>query len=824
MQLKFDGDIDLAIGRSRHETSWKNKVWKWGALLDKLAKTHRTTESIAEYLVMPKHLQDERKDTGGFVGGYLAKGRRGKGSVNYRSLVTLDLDFAQPGVWEDFTLLYNNAAAMYSTHKHQPSAPRLRIVLPLDRHVAPDEYVAISRRIAGDLGIDLFDETTYQPERLMYWPSTSSDGEFLFEYQDAPFVSADEILATYRDWKDSSEWPVSERVGKILERAMKKQGDPLEKPGVVGAWCRTHTIHDVISEYLSDTYVPSEVEGRYSYTKGSTTGGLVTYEDKFAYSHHGTDPTSMQLCNAFDLVRIHKYGLRDEDVADKTPINKRPSFLAMEELALKDKRVKGLMVSERMADAQEDFAGLEMEEVQAAEAAGEEVNDDWMADLEVSKREGILATIPNIKMILENDILLKGRFVFDSFRKQERVVRPLPWDKNETYPRAFDRRDLSSLRTHIASKYRFDPTKLEVVLDSIYKDKSYHPVKDYLSGLKWDGVKRVDTLLIDYLGAADNEYTRAVTRKTLAAAVARIRRPGCKFDCAPVLVGKQGANKSTLLAMLGGEWYSESQDEMKGKNAYETLQGAWIIELAELAAMRNNAVETVKHFISKRVDRFRVAFGRDVQDFPRECVFFGSTNNLEFLIDRTGNRRFWPVLVNVKPPIYDVHKHLTDDVRAQIWAEAVAIYEKGEPLYLNVNLEKIAEQVQADYTEDDVMAGKVMQYLDTLLPSNWEDMSVFERRAWVQSSDDPMQPSGVIQREQVCVYEIASEVFGVMDRDMQQSWTRRLKNIMDGLADWRRDDTRRTFKHYGQQRGYKRVGGLLTEEQKNELLIKELLG
>lgn len=820
MQLTHDGDIDIAIGRSRHETHWKNKVWKWSDMVDKLAKTHRTVETLEEYLAMSKSLQDERKDVGGYVGGYVAQGRRTKGAVNYRSLVTLDLDFAQAGVWDDFMLLYHNAAVMYSTHKHQPSAPRLRLVLPLDRHVAPDEYVAIARRVAGDIGIELFDETTYQPERLMYWPSSSSNGEYLFEYQDAPFLSADEVLARYRDWRDSSEWPVSQRVGRILERAMKKQGDPLEKPGIVGAWCRTYTIHDVIESHLSEAYVPSDIEGRYTYTKGSTTGGLVTYEDKFAYSHHGTDPASMQLCNAFDLVRLHLYGLRDEDTDANTPINKKPSFLAMEQMALKDMRVKGLMVAERMADAQEDFKDL-LGEADPGDNESSPEDDKWMAQLEVSKRAEILNTIPNIRLILQNDPMLKGRFVFDSFRKQERIVRALPWDKGQTYPRGFDKRDFSALRTYIGTKYMFDPTKLEPVLDSEYKDKSYHPVKDYFATLKWDGKPRIDRMLIDYLGAEDNDYTKAVSRKIMVAAVSRIKRPGCKFDYVPVLVGKQGTNKSTLISKLGGEWYSESQDEMKGKGAYETLQGAWIVELAELAAMRNNTVEIIKHFISKTTDRFRVAYGRDVEDFPRECVFIGSTNNFDFLVDKTGNRRFWPIRVGFTAPVFDVHRDLTEEVRAQMWAEALHYYDKREPLYLTPKLEQFANGVQADYTEDDVMAGRIVQYLNKLLPRDWDSKDVMERRHW---SDDPLVPSGVVQRTHTCAHEIASEVFGIMDRDLQPVWIRRIRSIMDCLPDWQRDDARRSFKHYGQQRGYKRVSGLIANVQETDVDIIEMLG
>ena len=289
IQLQHDGRIDIATGRNRKEANWKNREALWSELVNKLSVTHRTAETYNEYISSKKPRQDEIKDIGGFVGGLLVGGRRKQGSVGHRQLITLDVDFATQGMWDVFTLLYPNAAAMYSTHKHKPENPRLRLILPLDRPVMADEYVAISRRIAGSLGIDNFDHTTFEPARLMYWPSTAKDAEYLFEYQDGPWLSADEVLATYHDWRDSSEWPVSERYNTIINAAIKKQGDPLEKPGIIGAWCRTYSIEEVIEKYLADVYLPCDVPGRYTYKEGSTSAGLVIYEDRYTYSHHGTD-------------------------------------------------------------------------------------------------------------------------------------------------------------------------------------------------------------------------------------------------------------------------------------------------------------------------------------------------------------------------------------------------------------------------------------------------------------------------------------------------------------------------------------------------------
>ena len=194
-QLKFDGELEIAIGKSRKETSWKNTTTTWSALVEKLSQTHRTVETVAEYKAATVARQAELKDVGGFVAGNIHGGRRKADSVTSRSALTLDLDFAKPGFWNNFSVLYDCAALVYSTHKHTAKSPRLRLVIPLNRPVYTDEYTAIARKVASSLGINDFDDTTFEPSRLMYWPSTSSDGEYEFHYTDGEWLDADEVLA-----------------------------------------------------------------------------------------------------------------------------------------------------------------------------------------------------------------------------------------------------------------------------------------------------------------------------------------------------------------------------------------------------------------------------------------------------------------------------------------------------------------------------------------------------------------------------------------------------------------------------------------------------
>lgn len=810
-QIAHNALLDIATGRHRRELSWKNREMQWSELVQKLASTHRTAETYGEYVSAKKSRQDEIKDIGGFVGGYLSSGRRKAGNVVNRQLVTLDIDFGHAAIWDDFTMLYGNAAVMYSTHKHSPEHPRLRLILPLDRAVYADEYVAIARRIAGVVGIDAFDDTTFQPERLMYWPSTSKDGVYEFQYQDGEFLSADEVLRSYHDWKDSSEWPVSSRSNDIIQRAIKKQGDPIEKPGIVGAWCRTYTIHEAIDLFLADVYDTCDVEGRYTYREGSTAAGLVTYEDKYAFSHHGTDPVSGKLCNAFDLVRLHKYGLKDEDAREGTPGNKLPSYTAMTEFAAKDTRVRKLRGTERIQEAREDFKDTEVELYEVE-------SDEWLATLEINKKGEYLTTINNILIILENDPRLKKRFALDLFENREVALRDLPWRKVKPATKYLTDADDAGLWHYLEKTYGINNiSKTAAALSQVLRNNSFHPVRDYLHGLTWDGEERLETLLIDYLGAEDCAYVRAVTRKTFVAAVARVSVPGIKFDHVPVLVGEQGQGKSQIIDRMGRQWFSDSFGTVQGKEAYEQIQGVWLVEMGELAGLKKAEVETIKHFISKREDRYRVAYGRRVENFPRQCVFFGTSNNRDFLRDPTGNRRFWPIDTMQQAPTLDLFRDLSDEEVGQVWAEAVEIYKGGEPLYLSAALEEEAYKAQREHSEEDERVGMVQKYLDTLLPDNWEEMGIFERRGYL--AGDELQATGTVARDRVCVAEIWCEVLGGHQKEMNHFNTKDIHNLLRGIEGWKKHKGKLKFSQYGVQRAYLRTEKRLPLIQKKAVAV-----
>lgn len=793
-ELKHNGSFDLATGRSRKETHWRNKEVTWSEFLQRISTTHRTAEKLSQYLAEKKTRQDEIKDVGGFVGGYVNNGRRKSENITHRQLITLDIDFSDGHIWEDFLLLYSNAAAIYSTHKHSPDSPRLRLILPIDRPVAADEYVAVSRRVAGDLGINYFDDTTYEPSRLMYWPSTSKDAEYVFEYQDGPWICADTVLASYKNWKDASEWPVSDRQGEVTHREIKKQGDPLSKPGIMGAFCREFDVHEAIETFLADVYEPCDVDDRYTFTGGTTGAGLVVYEDKYTFSHHGTDPTSGKLCNAFDLVRLHLFGLKDEDAREGTASNRLPSFTAMVDFASQNGKVRKRLGTERLQEMKSDFAdGYQLEE---------DENLDWLEEMDTDKKGNYRNTIDNILLVLDNDTNLKDKLALNRFENREMLLASPPWRTITPQTKYLTDTDDSSIRHYLEKYYNLTGnTKIWDACKMVIERHAFHPVRDYLKALVWDGESRIDTLLIDYLGAEDTDYTKAVIRKTLVAAVARVFNPGCKFDYVLVLIGKQGIGKSTFIKLLGKQWFSDSFSGVQGKEAFEQLQGVWMLEIAELAGIKKAELESIKHFISKQVDSYRVAYGKRTEVFPRQCIFIGTTNTKDFLSDHTGNRRFWPVDTMLAPVAKNIFEDLHESEVAQIWAEAVKLYKAGEKLYLSKEIEAQAYQKQTEHREVDDRAGIIQKYLDTLLPVDWLDMDIYQRRTFL--SGDDLQAPGTEQRKKVCVAEIWCELFGKPQSEMTRYNTRDLHNILKSLPGWEEAKAATCrFRMYGVQKYY----------------------
>ena len=413
----------------------------------------------------------------------------------------------------------------------------------------------------------------------MYWPSACKDSRYVYAFGDKPFLSADGLLQLYSDWKDVSQWPEVPGQQNSYRRMANKQGEPTEKPGVVGAFCRQYDVLTAMDRFIPGEYAPCTTEGRYTYTGGSTTGGAIMYDNgKFLYSHHATDPAGGRLCNAFDLVRLHLFSEEDDNAEPGTPVHRLPSYQKMTERALQDDAVKLDMLQQRYERAKGDFS----EPIQVTEDDGL-----WRSQLDVNSKGACANTIKNVRIVLLQDPALKDKLAFDDFSRRLVATGSLPWDSREDF-RAWDDTDDAGIRSYLEECYGI--TGKDRIYDGVTlaaKYRAFNHLQDYLNTLTWDGAPRIDT------------------RKVLEDV--NLAFPAGQLS---VLVGRSGCGKSTLLKLLGGEWYSDSLTTFEGKEAAEMVQGTWINEVGELASMNRSETNAVKQFLSKTEDIYRKAYGR----------------------------------------------------------------------------------------------------------------------------------------------------------------------------------------------------------------------
>ena len=798
-------NIRIVTGRSRHETKWKTRSLSWTELVQRLTTEKRTGETVAAYKAMTREQRGAVKDIGGFVGGTLKGDRRKASEVLTRSLITLDIDYGTPNVPDIVAdMLSGTAWCLYSTHSHTPQAPRYRLVIPLSREVSADEYTPIALRIADDIGITLFDQSTYEASRLMYWPSASKDGEFIALSGDGEPADADAILDSFNDWRNVAEWPVDPRGTQPTAKGV-KQEDPRLKTGIIGAFCRSYSITEAMDTFLPDVYEPTTHPDRWTFAGGSTYGGVVIYEDTWAYSHHGTDPCGGKLCNAFDLVRLHLYGGLDEKTdPETTPVNKLPSFIEMERMARGDKKVTGLRAKERMKELNEDFAQIP-----------DHVDTDWMQDLQMDeKRKHFLPSPYNFGLIVRNDPNLRDKVRRDAFRGRDCVCDDLPWRKATDADPFWNNSDDNGLIDYVSKVYQL--TGKQALLDAndlIMSQSTFHPVREWLESLEWDGIERLDTMLCDYLGAEDNPLTRAMTRKHFTAAVARVMRPGCKYDYILTLIGPQGIGKSTLVKTMGGDWFDDSMTSIEGKEGMEQIRGKWLIEFGELTNYKKSTSEAYKAFISKQEDSYRPAYGRKVEVYPRQCVFFATTNEPAFLKGDTGNRRFWTVECDKADIMKDVWDELPEE-REQLWAEAVHYFRTGEKLYLPRELEKAAQQRQDDHNEvaADERIGVIEAFIRREIPQNWEDMTAKQRRDYFTfgTAGEITALMETMPRKTITAVEVLAECFGQTIDERTRYRTKEINQILRGFH-WLRPIGLKYDRVYGRQRTFE-IDGTMTEQ------------
>ncbi len=713
--MQYDREITISTAGSRKATDWKPQRLRWSEFCERLRVPVRSSETITAYLAMKKAQQDELKDVGGFVGGRLC-GRRKKGTMEFRDLVTLDMDSLPPGGAEEVLRRAEGLGmgyAVYSTRKHRPDAPRLRLCVPLDRGVLPDEYAPIARKLAQLIQPEMtwFDPTTFQPERLMYWPSVCAGGEYLFQFADKPFLSAGGMLGLYANWQDAAGWPVVPGETRLRAQAAKRQGDPAEKGGVVGAFCRTYDIEAAMHKFIPEAYAETAQPGRYTYTGGSTAGGAVLYDDgKFLYSHHATDPCGGQLVNAFDLVRLHKFAGLDDDAKEGTPVGRLPSYDEMCRLARSDPAVSDLLAQEAFAAAVDDF--------------GEVSDQDAALGLGRCEKEPLTVEIVRLALrafgirIRRNQIT--GKAEIDGM--------PAQYSREEA---------VNTLPVFLLDKLRAVGVKgvnkaaVTDYLANLADEGRFNPVLDMLHGTAWDGVTRLPVLL-RLLGLGEGSLHAALVRKWLIQTVALAHNETGRTQAAEgvlTMQGGQGIGKTMLFRRLAlrDDWFAEGVSlDMKNKDDILRATGAWITELGELDSTLKREQSSLKAFITAKVDRVRAPYAREATDRPRRASFCATVNPDTFLRDETGDRRFW--VVPAGGIDLDTLLDLPDVWFAQLWAEALCWWQ-AEPQGFRLSLEErqALDRANRPYREQLPCEEELRQLLDWELPP--------EEWGWFTASD-----------------------------------------------------------------------------------------
>ena len=805
--------FEISVGESRKAPFWKRQKTTWQELVKRCAVTKRTEEAMAEYLAKSREEQSNIKDVGGFVGATLADGARRSANVISRTLLTIDVDNATPELIERLLIEERNAMCIYSTHKHTPESCRVRITAPLSRYVTADEYVALSRMYCRERGLmEAIDPTTHEVARLFYWPSTPCDGEFLYEVVEGPAVDVDALLDKYDDWRDTGAWPLSPGENEPKGAGGNKHiaEDPREKEGIIGLFCRCYSIDEAIRCFLQDVYAPAG-KGRYTYKPGTVSGGLVVYDGVWAFANNATDPAAVghHSVNAFDLVRIHRFGELDKKARTDDP-TALPSYGAMSRMAGDDPVVRRRSVEESMQKAN-DFFDVVGEELQRDEAHDDDGDGSWMEQLKLTNKGKVEPSSYNIEVLLRNHPEIKGHLWHDDFTHFDYVEGGFMGREGD---RPFDDSDMANLRHMLSRDFGISgKDKVDDALSYVKNSWRRHPIKEYLLSLKWDGVKRLDRIFIDYLGAEDTPLHRAVGAMGFTAAVERIFAPGCKYDYCPMIIGPEGCGKSTLLQTMGGDWFSDSLTEMTSKDAREQLQTAWLFEIGELVAVKRSDITIVKSFISARQDTFRPTYGRKTTPHPRHCVFFSTSNEEYCLKGDDGNRRFIPIYIKPELRKYANNFEAMRQDRDQLWAEAVEYYKANLPLYLAGELEAEARALQkrANVDAEDPVRAELRLYVDTPVPTCYGIMTVAERKNFFQNGGTSI--AGTVRRDRVAPVEFIRERLNIDSADKRcQSLCRKVAKYLKEMGWAPVNSSRHCEAQYGRQKAYDRPECEKTDE------------
>ena len=707
------------------------------------------------------------KECGNYLLGELRGRRRLKNTILSRSAIQLDADQADEKLFTDVQELPYRALA-HTTFNSAPDDLRLRIVIPLSRDVTPLEYRHIASRLMSQLGTEKFDPGSVQPERYMFKPSAKNQDWYRYAVTDGPDLDPDSLLDDFDGSIDSGETPAPP----------KNKRDPLDMPGVIGAFNRVYSIPEAIEEFG----IPYEPAGdrRWHLVGAHGEAGVYQVTDSLTYSHHVNDPTYGMTCSAFDLVRVFMWGSLDADSPPETPVNRLPSNdAALAELA-EDPRVVREM-------AMADFDGIE-----------EDLKDDsWLMDLRRSPKTGrVTDEVHNWDLIAANDPALTSLW-WDEIDLSIKVEGDLPWRETSNRPQ-FNGTDRAALALHIERTYGVRPTRALVddLVDINAQQNRRNPLEEYLSGLKWDGVPRLEESLP---GVEPTDYTRLVARKCLVAAVARVFDPGCKWDHTLILYGEEGLGKTHWISRMS-KGYTAPLGDIRSKDTLLTLQRSWIVTSDEGAVMKQADNDSLKEFLTRTEDVFRMPYEREVGAYPRHSVIWATTNDKDILRRQQGNRRYLIVHSSERVDFNQLSDHYVD----QVWAEAVHYYNQGESLFLDAAQSEAAGAEREEFTEEEPLSGMIQEWVNTPVPEGWDEMSPDSRVRWYADAADDFVPAGTERIDQICSMQVWVECLGRRRGDHDRRDITEITRTLRNLPGWSAKPGRHRVPHYGPQLVFER--------------------
>ena len=777
MSQHDDKIVRVAKGEANNLALCRTIALPWSSFRKLFYYPIRTPETHETYRNSELKRKNYLKSLAGwFLGAPIEGNRRNRNAVLPRQIITLDFDKLTPETYYQIThpsqvsvkhYLSRYEMLMHTTRSHTPENPRLRAIVLCDGEISNEKFEAVARILAWhcDAEMEMIDPASFRLSQMMYLPTVSQDQEYWHGLNPGSLLNADELLNSWgSDWTNFSNLPRA-KGDSVKTKYTDKAERPEDKKGVIGAFCRAYTIQDAVDEFLPDIYGDPDThsaELRYTYLPGESQFGAVVYDNCWMFSWHGTDPAGDQLCNAFDLVRIHKFGELDTKNSDDDDITSRPSYKAMVKWAnqlpaVMQEKVADTLDTETMfvdydddegflSDEAKSFLGLEHHLKDLPEYPGQmsqiATPKEWYKTLEPGQ-SGIKPTVANILKILTHDPRFKGCCQLNAFTGEimyrKKIKSPLPevvppdvidkengdlWsDLHDAIVKAI----LSAPRGEKNVGYGLQPsnTNLSDAVRAVSKTYVFHPVIEHLMSLpEWDQVPRVDSFWIDYLNTPDNQFYRESARIFFIGAVARLFFPGISFDFVPILMGEQGRRKTTLVRELGygvNKWGKEFDAPFEDRNdCVEQMKSAWILEMSEIHSIKHSEIGVQKKFITRTMDRVRLSYDRRMSEFKRQCVFIGTSNEYEFLKDHA-NRRYWPIRVNT--PEIETDRFIEN--RDQIWAEALYKFMLASKasghnpntlfFYLSKEAGQLAETLQQDarvQSIDEFDLADIQDYLD----------------------------------------------------------------------------------------------------------------